>query len=163
MLLMCPPFATPRSCHPIDRWSAESLLREIAISLARSVLAAHHWRSLRMLRCGARSVSRVTRARWGAAVAKRANFFFCVSKTLPGRLELPTLRLTASRSSQLSYGSLMRKMHRSKQIFPGPTMSVSEVHVVFRAVHACAMFARIGYGVCVCVVARKLVCVCVRV
>lgn len=26
--------------------------------------------------------------------------------TLPGRLELPTLRLTASRSSQLSYGSL---------------------------------------------------------
>ena len=25
--------------------------------------------------------------------------------TLPGRLELPTLRLTASRSSQLSYGS----------------------------------------------------------
>ena len=27
-------------------------------------------------------------------------------KTLPGRLELPTLRLTASRSNQLSYGSL---------------------------------------------------------
>ena len=26
-------------------------------------------------------------------------------KTLPGRLELPTSRLTASRSSQLSYGS----------------------------------------------------------
>ena len=26
-------------------------------------------------------------------------------KTLPGRLELPTLRLTASRSNQLSYGS----------------------------------------------------------
>ena len=26
--------------------------------------------------------------------------------TLPGRLELPTLRLTASRSNQLSYGSL---------------------------------------------------------
>ena len=25
--------------------------------------------------------------------------------TLPGRLELPTLRLTASRSNQLSYGS----------------------------------------------------------
>ena len=28
-----------------------------------------------------------------------------VRKTLPGRLELPTLRLTASRSNQLSYGS----------------------------------------------------------
>ena len=27
------------------------------------------------------------------------------TKTLPGRLELPTLRLTASRSNQLSYGS----------------------------------------------------------
>ena len=26
-------------------------------------------------------------------------------QTLPGRLELPTLRLTASRSNQLSYGS----------------------------------------------------------
>jgi hypothetical protein len=26
-------------------------------------------------------------------------------ETLPGRLELPTLRLTASRSDQLSYGS----------------------------------------------------------
>ena len=26
-------------------------------------------------------------------------------ETLPGRLELPTLRLTASRSNQLSYGS----------------------------------------------------------
>ena len=33
------------------------------------------------------------------------------SKTisLPGRLELPTLRLTASRSNQLSYGSLCRR------------------------------------------------------
>ena len=32
----------------------------------------------------------------------------CISydETLPGRLELPTLRLTASRSNQLSYGSL---------------------------------------------------------
>ena len=28
-----------------------------------------------------------------------------MEKALPGRLELPTLRLTASRSSQLSYGS----------------------------------------------------------
>mgnify|MGYP000028507056 CR=1 FL=1 len=28
-------------------------------------------------------------------------------KTLPGRLELPTLRLTASRSNQLSYGSTL--------------------------------------------------------
>jgi hypothetical protein len=28
-----------------------------------------------------------------------------VFKTLPGRLELPTLRLTTSRSNQLSYGS----------------------------------------------------------
>ena len=28
-----------------------------------------------------------------------------LTKTLPGRLELPTLRLTASRSNQLSYGS----------------------------------------------------------
>jgi hypothetical protein len=28
-----------------------------------------------------------------------------VANTLPGRLELPTLRLTASRSNQLSYGS----------------------------------------------------------
>ena len=28
-----------------------------------------------------------------------------VVNTLPGRLELPTLRLTASRSNQLSYGS----------------------------------------------------------
>ena len=27
-------------------------------------------------------------------------------KTLPGKLELPTLRLTASRSNQLSYGSM---------------------------------------------------------
>jgi hypothetical protein len=27
------------------------------------------------------------------------------ANTLPGRLELPTLRLTASRSNQLSYGS----------------------------------------------------------
>ena len=33
-------------------------------------------------------------------------------KTLPGRLELPTLRLTASRSNQLSYGSA----HASLQI-----------------------------------------------
>ena len=32
---------------------------------------------------------------------------FCVDDhALPGRLELPTLRLTASRSNQLSYGSL---------------------------------------------------------
>ena len=33
------------------------------------------------------------------------------SKTisLPGRLELPTLRLTASRANQLSYGSLCRR------------------------------------------------------
>ena len=30
---------------------------------------------------------------------------------LPGRLELPTLRLTASRSSQLSYGSTREKKH----------------------------------------------------
>ena len=29
--------------------------------------------------------------------------------SLPGRLELPTLRLTASRSNQLSYGSLCRR------------------------------------------------------
>ena len=29
--------------------------------------------------------------------------------SLPGRLELPTLRLTASRSNQLSYGSLYRR------------------------------------------------------
>ena len=38
----------------------------------------------------------------GAAVA-----LSCAPKqiTLPGRLELPTLRLTASRSNQLSYGS----------------------------------------------------------
>ena len=28
-----------------------------------------------------------------------------LAKALPGRLELPTLRLTASRSNQLSYGS----------------------------------------------------------
>ena len=28
------------------------------------------------------------------------------TESLPGRLELPTLRLTASRSDQLSYGSL---------------------------------------------------------
>ena len=34
------------------------------------------------------------------------------NNTLPGRLELPTLRLTASRSNQLSYGSLhYRRQH----------------------------------------------------
>ena len=32
-------------------------------------------------------------------------------KTLPGRLELPTLRLTASRSNQLSYGSTHTHTH----------------------------------------------------
>ena len=38
---------------------------------------------------------------------KRASDTFDKFKTttLPGRLELPTLRLTASRSNQLSYGS----------------------------------------------------------
>ena len=33
------------------------------------------------------------------------------TKTLPGRLELPTLRLTASRSNQLSYGSNWRHIN----------------------------------------------------
>ena len=33
----------------------------------------------------------------------------CKTISLPGRLELPTLRLTASRSNQLSYGSLCRR------------------------------------------------------
>ena len=37
------------------------------------------------------------------------------AKTLPGRLELPTLRLTASRSNQLSYGSrCVRAMRKSQ-------------------------------------------------
>ena len=40
-------------------------------------------------------------------------------KTLPGRLELPTLRLTASRSNQLSYGSLREKTAWILQIIDG--------------------------------------------
>ena len=42
-------------------------------------------------------------------------------KTLPGRLELPTLRLTASRSNQLSYGSRCipksPSLHQTSQAF----------------------------------------------
>lgn len=34
-------------------------------------------------------------------------YIYKEEKPLPGRLELPTLRLTASRSNQLSYGSTM--------------------------------------------------------
>ena len=34
-------------------------------------------------------------------------------KTLPGRLELPTLRLTASRSNQLSYGSAHASLRKT--------------------------------------------------
>ena len=39
------------------------------------------------------------------------------NKALPGRLELPTLRLTASRSNQLSYGSHVdkRAKHRTER------------------------------------------------
>ena len=40
-------------------------------------------------------------------------------KTLPGRLELPTLRLTASRSNQLSYGS--KHTHTCNQTHTNPT------------------------------------------
>ncbi len=45
-------------------------------------------------------------------------------RTLPGRLELPTLRLTASRSNQLSYGSqwdqrLFGRFRVSLVFFPG--------------------------------------------
>ena len=38
-------------------------------------------------------------------------------KALPGRLELPTLRLTASRSSQLSYGSMLLRIPRVAILF----------------------------------------------
>ena len=42
-------------------------------------------------------------------------------KTLPGRLELPTLRLTASRSNQPSYGSTHAHTHTRDQTHTSPT------------------------------------------
>ena len=40
--------------------------------------------------------------------------FVAIEKTLPGRLELPTLRLTASRSNQLSYGSMVASPYEER-------------------------------------------------
>ena len=43
-----------------------------------------------------------------------------MEKALPGRLELPTLRLTASRSNQLSYGSSQLATVRRGLLWFGP-------------------------------------------
>ena len=51
-----------------------------------------------------------------------------VAKPLPGRLELPTLRLTASRSNQLSYGSLacVRSRQCDEPLRSGSPAAVAE-------------------------------------
>ena len=114
LLLVRPPFATPQPRHPLARWRAVCLFCKFASSLARSVLAAQRWRLLRVLLSDApQPVTRDVGAAFtptrtcmlGCRACKTCQLFVCASKTLPGRLELPTLRLTASRSSQLSYGS----------------------------------------------------------
>ena len=57
------------------------------------------WKPLPLCRAG-RLEQHTQYHAWGFALLLQA------TQTLPGRLELPTLRLTASRSNQLSYGSL---------------------------------------------------------
>ena len=56
-------------------------------------------------RCACISVANEQQARVRARQPNRAAASRGHTNTLPGRLELPTLRLTASRSNQLSYGS----------------------------------------------------------
>ena len=51
----------------------------------------------------------------------------CCIKTLPGRLELPTLRLTASRSNQLSYGSRC-EFHIDKRIINTQTVTRNAIN-----------------------------------
>ena len=68
--------------------------------------------------------------------------------TLPGRLELPTLRLTASRSNQLSYGS---RCHQYRNVCLWRVNRRQALAACKLVLHDLCHGIAVAVGVCVCV------------